>query len=761
MRPLLAFAVLLALAGAVPAANRAAENTSCAAPLAPAAYAASVRSALGARQDVWGNELLRRRGGPTFDAAARRLAPLLYAIGPRQRRLTSTGVYYIPFGWPSRFGATNVALHVADGSEILAQRTRAAKLSVGVGADGREAFGGCVTRLATPALAEGHLPILQTRYSDAAGITYEQESFASHLRQTGDALVSFVQLTADNTASEHAVALRFEPSRRGLVGNADGTLTRKGKVYLYSSAGGVFDGTGLTYIVPPGVKQTVYVAFPIVPRRSKPATIDERAYTRARTAVSRFWAKQLAAGAMFDVPEDRVRDALNSLLIQNLVLGWRYSIGDKYHTKLSTPEAIDAAEVMGEYGFASVARSILDVSFWRKLSWTANWRMGEQLAGTARYYSLFGDRAYVDARTPRLARYTTRLRNQLNGRKPRLLNRERYSADIDRNVFGLHSQSVAWAGLTAMGAVWARTGDAGLARRADATAERLRVGLARTTRKASRRLKDGSLFVPVRLRDGERPYSSLTASRYGSYWNLVMPYALASRLFPPHGREANGLFRYMLSHGSRFLGLTRAAAFTIYGAPRFPVSGTDQVYGLNLARFLADNDRPDQLVLSLYGQLAAGMTPGTYVSGEAATVAPFRGEYYRTMFLPPNSASNSVFLGLVRLLLIHETAKRLELAYATPRAWLEPGKRIEVKGAPTSFGPLSYTLEAEAGVVHATLDVPRSAQLVSLKLRLRLPTGRRLSAVTADGAAVPFDAATGTIDLGSRRGAFAVDARYG
>jgi hypothetical protein len=239
-----------------------------------------------------------------------------------------------------------------------------------------------------------------------------------------------------------------------------------------------------------------------------------------------------------------------------------------------------------------------------------------------------------------------------------------------------------------------------------------------------------------------------------------MPYAMASRLFPPHSREASGLFRYMLSHGSRLLGLTRAAGFTIYGAPRFPVSGTDQVYGLNLARFLADNDRPDQLVLSLYGQLAAGMTPGTHVSGEAATVAPFRGEYHRTMFLPPNSASNSVFLGLVRLMLIHETAKRRERAVATPRAWLEPGKRIEVTGAPTSFGPLSYALEADEGSVRASLDVPRSAQLVSLKLRLRLPNGRRLTAVTADGGSVPFDAATGTIDLGRRRGAFGLVARY-
>src|SRR5207249_11263945 len=97
-------------------------------------------------------------------------------------------------------------------------------------------------------------------------------------------------------------------------------------------------------------------------------------------------------------------------------------------------------------------------------------------------------------------------------------------------------------------------------------------------------------------------------------------------------------------HGSRILGLVRAGAYSLYGKARFPVSGSDQVYGLNVARFLADNDRPDQLVLSLYGQLAAGMTAGTYVSGEGATIAPVRGEYYRKMLLPPNAGSNPTFL---------------------------------------------------------------------------------------------------------------------
>ena len=190
-----------------------------------------------------------------------------------------------------------------------------------------------------------------------------------------------------------------------------------------------------------------------------------------------------------------------------------------------------------------------------------------------------------------------------------------------------------------MSRVWAQTGHPELAARSRVLAVRLGVSLHRAVRKSMKRLPDGSLFVPVALLDKRAPFDRLTASREGSYWNLVMPYALASGFFAPHGAEANGVLRYLLGHGSRLLGVVRAKAEALYGNQAYPVSGMDQVYGLNVSRFLADNDRPDQLVLSLYGTLAAAMTPDTYVSGESGTVAPLGGAWYRSMYLPPNRAA--------------------------------------------------------------------------------------------------------------------------
>jgi hypothetical protein len=278
--------------------------------------------------------------------------------------------------------------------------------------------------------------------------------------------------------------------------------------------------------------------------------------------------------------------------------------------------------------------------------------------------------------------------------------------------------------------------------------------------KSQRRLPDGSLVLPARLLDGVNPYDRITRSRLGSYWNLVTPYALASGFFRPRGRVTNSAYAYMLAHGSRLLGLVRAGAYALYGrnAP-YPISGTDQVYGTNVSRFLADNDRPDQLVLSLYGQLGAAMTRGTFVAGEAASVAPLAGTRYRAMYLPPNGAANGAFLETLRLMLVHETtdahgvARGLELAYSTPRAWLRPGGEIAVRDMPTSFGALSFTLTATDDGVRVSVDMPERRTVPEIRLRLRLPRGERLGTVILDGR--PYAAVNrtaGTIVLPHRTG---------
>src|SRR5204863_7778543 len=115
---------------------------------------------------------------------------------------------------------------------------------------------------------------------------------------------------------------------------------------------------------------------------------------------------------------------------------------------------------------------------------------------------------------------------------------------------------------------------------------------------------------------------------------------------------------------------------------------------------------------------------------EGSTIGPVDGEYYRSLFRPPNAANNAFFLETLRLMLVHETRAAdgtpdgLELGYSTPRRWLLPGKRIVVQGMRTSFGAVSYSLVARKGSVQVRVTVPKRVAPQTRRLRGRLPLGR-------------------------------------
>src|SRR5215470_2312608 len=118
---LLAGVVVLAVAGGASARQR--TPATCAPPRASAGYTAQTLAAIRSHTDLWGNRLLAAPGGPTYAGAARYLKPLLFARGPRGTPLTASGVYYLPFAQPDGArGAGSVALHVADGSQIVRER---------------------------------------------------------------------------------------------------------------------------------------------------------------------------------------------------------------------------------------------------------------------------------------------------------------------------------------------------------------------------------------------------------------------------------------------------------------------------------------------------------------------------------------------------------------------------------------------------------------------------------------------------------------
>jgi len=749
--------LVLALAATASAVAGHGRTVSGCAPLRAApAYVDGVYSALAAKEDVWGDQVVASPQGPTYGGVSGRLNPLLSVgrpAGLKPTRLTDSGVYYLPLGLPrGRSGARTVDLHVADGSQIVSQLANGPRLTVSVGARGTERYGSCLARLDTPRLAQGYLPILETSYVDADGVRYRQESFAARIAQTR-ALVSFVRVSVDPRGTRVRSALvRFTVSDRH-VSRVGRQLRRGPRVRLLFARGARVEGRSVVFAA--ARPRVVYAAWLNQPKRTRPLRLGRAAYEHARRSVVAYWAHRLAAGGELVVPELRIYDAERNLLIQNLLMSWRYSLGNSYER--FSWELIDVAEVMGAYGFRGVERAILEAARGAP-TFFPNRAAGERMTGSADYFRRYGDRDYVTEVTPRFRNELAVFDRQLRRSAAGLLARERYGADIAGAIYGLHAQVLVWQGLRGMAQVWARTGYPRLAYRATDVAARLETGLRAAVAKARTTLPDGSVFVPVALVDGqEQPYDKLTLSKRGSYWNLVMPYVLASGFFRPASADATGLLRYLRTHGSRFLGLVRFSPHTGVTNPGYEGPGSDDVYGTNVARFLADNDQPDQLLLSLYGKLGAGMTENTFVSGEGSTIAPVGGRYYRSMHRPPNSANNAFFLEALRLTLVHETTdgggspRGLELAYSTPRAWLETGKRIEVRKLQTSFGPLAYSIDAGPAYVHVSLDVPAGLS-GPLRLRLRLPAGQTLGHVTVAG--LPFGrlADPETLDLTGVRG---------
>ncbi len=703
----------------------AASTTKCT-PVSPPGYAQRVAAVTRSSRDVWGDRLLAAPGGPTYERSRQLLAPLLYATKEKHRPMTSSGVYYLPLAYPTGVKPPlTVALAVADGSEIISRHNTGYSVALDVGPTGDERYGSCLARTQTATLADGYLPIVSTSYTDSAGVSYEQEAFAGRV-PGAESIVTLIRLSIDASASSTGSVVRFDTQwpERLLVDEA----------------------TPLQ--VAPGATAVVYAAWLNKVPLLHPINLTERLYDRARAAVVDYWNGRLARGATYTVPDEQVMNAQRAILIQQLIHGWRYSVGNLYE-ELSFAEALDTAVVMGEYGFGDDIEAILRISIDRLRTVPArftSWRAGALLLAEAAYFELYRNKRFVNRNAAGLAAIVARLASRQieSGPAAGRLQPEPLSSDLHGAVDAFPAQVVAWQGLNAIARVWRATGHRAQARKATALADTLEAALRAVVRDVAVQMPDGSYFVPATLSVRIAPYQRIPATRRGSYWNLVMPYAFASGFFPPNKAAAQGILHYLLNHAGSFLGVVRSDAHVLYGED--PGTGLNQVYGLNVSRFLADNDQPDRLVLSLYGMLAVAMTPDTFVSGEAISATPLGTAHYRTMYMPPNLGANSTFLETLLLTLIHEVRAHglpigLDLAFATPRGWLADGGVISVSRARTAMGPLSYSIARDGTKVRIRVAAPRSARV---RMRLRLPSDDTLRRITMGTARIPFNAATST-----------------
>jgi hypothetical protein len=122
-------------------------------------------------------------------------------------------------------------------------------------------------------------------------------------------------------------------------------------------------------------------------------------------------------------------------------------------------------------------------------------------------------------------------------------------------------------------------------------------------------------------------------------------------------------------------------------------------------------------------------SPGTWTTVESRRLGGLLGGPYAT----PSQITTPI---LTKWLLVFEDPSEpvLWLAKATPRVWLEQGKKIGVTGAPTRFGAVGYELQSDIdhGKVSAVLHLP-AAYNATTKLRIRAPGEKHMQSVTVNG----------------------------
>jgi hypothetical protein len=174
-------------------------------------------------------------------------------------------------------------------------------------------------------------------------------------------------------------------------------------------------------------------------------------------------------------------------------------------------------------------------------------------------------------------------------------------------------------------------------------------------------------------------------------------------------------------------------------------------YERNSQIHLACDDIPCFL-RGMLNQYAVHVVPGPYTFNEHSTRGPADKPF-----------EEAGFMERLRGLLVWEQADALWLARGTPRAWLEQGKKIAVKNAPTHFGPVAYEIisDADNGQIKATIEMPARKAPKEVILRLRHPKAAPIKSVAVNGQPwTQFNRDKEAVELKGLTGTVAVTAQY-
>ena len=723
----------------------------------PAPSMPTVQDALAARRDLWGELAMHQPNGPSYAFFEKLLPPLRYVDCQFRNYPIALAA---PRGlYKSRLISNGSGVNLPSGLKTKSWYDFPLGVEFHIGPD-NERFGADPARLRGPTLERGYLPIVQTQYT-IAGSTVSEEAFApidAPYAGHGAILVRFV---VDGDASI-PINLALQPALQPAAPIAlrDGTWQdANGRTLLHLGPGWTSEATANRVIATLNPREPLVLAVFSHPQAAPAADkLDEPAYQSLRTACAAQWEQWITQCAQFDVPEERVNRAWKATVIGNLMMAtgdqMSYSAGNVYQ-RLYEAESGDALRSLLVMGLTDLAKQMTDPLLHYMQKGLGFHDDAFRLQLLAHVYWLTRDADFVRSRHDLWRPAVDRILS-LREKDIGLLPKENYCGDVRNQVYSLNSNANCWRGLRDISAVLRDIGEIDEAQQIARDAAEFRARILDAVAKSESRNTQPT-FIPIALFGAEKPYDTLTDTKIGSYWDLMIPYVLGSEILDDPRTDAT--LDYLQSHGGLCMGMIR---FHQHSGLFANENGLDDLYTLRYTQTLLRRDDVDLALVSFYGKLAQGLTPDTFIGGEGSGLLPLD-PAGRAMYLPPNSAGNGFFLSTLRELMVqdfdadHDGAPdTLRLLFATPRAWLEDGKTIRIAAPRPRSAPCHSSRIRTCRINQVTIDItppPRDAK--AIKLRIRLPDGRTATGASIGNLKLSLDA-TGTVDLPIQHAPFTV-----
>ena len=495
----------------------------------------------------------------------------------------------------------------------------------------------------------------------------------------------------------------------------------------------------------------------------------------AVAATARYWRGWLQRGMQVEAPDRQTRDAFRTWAIYGALLSGQerdrlepHDAPDFYEHFYGHAAACYLHTLSFRGDFEEARQVAASVVAWQRPDGMfsgerrVSHQHGSMLRELCRLYLMSDDRAWFAAVLPHVEQAcewivrerSKSMQRDADGSQPLtwgLLPAHLYCVDEVASLTVAQdylADALNWAGLQEAATALARFGAAAAGRIA-AAAQAYRDDLLASMRRAL--ISGEPPFLPL-VPGREQPYGYLPDSREGNYYAILAPRMLEAELFPHDDELALVVADFLEARGGLVLGLSTFQG-NFPSRRRAPGAehaelGIDAhfVYGYALTNLR--HDRVARFLLTYHGLMAYGMSKGTFAPPECSLITSGEGPYtpagkrFEWCAMPqPHLHSLAQLLRVVRMLLVQEEGDTLWLARATPREWLAPGQRLEVRRAATIFGFVSLTIASTgagdpggAGRLTASIAAEWHHAPARTFLRLRHPAGRAIAALTVDGA---------------------------